>query len=281
VTLLDRVVEGNAHDLSRFVPWRIDGGEAGWIRRDLLPALAEHGEAFAVGADGVGLAPGLVGFEARTAAVGAAVEALAGRGLVRRLGDELYPVAPAHGAAPWLALQRAALPSFGARAYGVHLHGLVRRASGLHLWIARRARDKPTFPGMLDNMVAGGQPLGLGVRENLLKECAEEADIPAALAARAVPTGLLSYRLEVTWGLRNDTLFLFELELPEDFVPRNTDGEVESFELLPVEEVLERVANTRDFKFNCNLALIDLAVRHGLVGPDDPDYVALVAGLHG
>src|SRR3546814_15669982 len=84
-------------------------------------------------------------------------------------------------------IERAACPVLGIRAWGVHMNGYVRRADGLHLWVARRARDKPTYPGMLDNTVAGGQPIGLGLKENLIKECAEEAGIPAALAARAVP----------------------------------------------------------------------------------------------
>jgi hypothetical protein len=36
-----------------------------------------------------------------------------------------------------------------------------------------------------------------------------------------------------------------------------------------------------DFKFNCALVVIDFLIRHGLIAPDHPDYVALVRGLHG
>ena len=35
---------------------------------------------------------------------------------------------------------------------------------------------------MLDNTVAGGQPIGLSLRDNLAKEAAEEAAIPRAFA---------------------------------------------------------------------------------------------------
>lgn len=35
-------------------------------------------------------------------------------------------------------------------------------------------------------------------------------------------------------GLFPNTEFVFDLELPADFVPNNQDGEVETFELLPV-----------------------------------------------
>ena len=42
---------------------------------------------------------------------------------------------------------------------------------------------------------------------------------------------------------------------------------------------MERVRDTSEFKYNCNLVLIDFFVRHGLIEPDDPDYLAIVAGL--
>ena len=34
-------------------------------------------------------------------------------------------------------------------------------------------------------------------------------------------------------GLFPNTEFVFDLELPADFIPNNSDGEVETFELLP------------------------------------------------
>src|SRR3546814_18788535 len=113
------------------------------------------------------------------------------------------------------------------------------------MWIGRRARDKHTYPGMLDNTVAGGQPLGLSLRENLVKECAEEAAIPPALAERAVAVSAISYRHMTEEGFKPDVQFCFDLELPPDFVPRNTDGEIERFPLQPVEEVAALVADNQ------------------------------------
>ena len=80
--------------------------------------------------------------------------------------------------------------------------------------------------------------------------------------------------------LKPDVQYVFDLELPEDFTPALVDGEVDSFELWSVSRVMERVRDTFDFKYNCNLVLIDFFVRHGLIDPDDPDYLAIVAGLH-
>jgi hypothetical protein len=68
--------------------------------------------------------------------------------------------------------------------------------------------------------------------------------------------------------------------LPADFQPECTDGEVEEFMLLPVEEVAEITRDTDDFKLNCNLVVIDFLIRHGYLTAEDMDYDLLVSGLH-
>ena len=113
----------------------------------------------------------------------------------------------------------------------------------------------------------------------LIKEADEEASLPPELAARAVPVGALSYRMEVEQGLRDDVLFLYDLEVPSGFTPRNQDGEIVEFRLMPAHEVMARVRDGDDFKFNVNLVIIDFALRHGLVDAEDPDYLDLVTGL--
>ena len=49
----------------------------------------------------------------------------------------------------------------------------------------------------------------------------------------------------------------------------------------PGEQVIEVVTQTREFKANCNLVIIDWLVRHGYVCPDDPHYVEIAHGLRG
>ncbi len=114
----------------------------------------------------------------------------------------------------------------------------------------------------------------------MIKEAGEEAGVPPELAARAVPVGTISYCHEMPDGLKPDVQFAFDLELPSGFVPRNADGEIESFHLWPVERVMEVVRETTEFKFNCNLINIDFFIRHGLLAPDDADYLDIVRGLH-
>jgi 8-oxo-dGTP pyrophosphatase MutT (NUDIX family) len=147
------------------------------------------------------------------------------------------------------------------------------------MWIGRRARDRKIFPGALDQLVAGGLPYGIGLRENLIKECQEEAGMPESLSGSATPVGVLTYNRITERGFRPDVLYCYDLELPEDFRPVNNDGEVEEFKLLPIEEVARLVRETDEFKLNCNLVVIDFLVRHGLITPDHPEYLGIATGL--
>ena len=165
-------------------------------------------------------------------------------------------------------LDRGALPSFGVIGVGAHLNGLVRRPEGWHLWIAKRAANKKLDPGKFDNLVAGGVAAGHTPFETIIKESEEEAALPSALAAQARQVARFTYNMERPEGLRRDVIYVYDLELPESFVPSPADGEVESFTLRPLTEVLEMVSTTDAFKFNVNLVLIDLLIRFELIEGD-------------
>ena len=236
----------------------IGGEPVGWVAPQIVGAL----EAI----DGVRRTPGGITLAAGAALAGIS-RALAERGLYRWRDEEFDVRAMPEG--PVLArIDRGALPSFGVQAVGVHVNGLVRRPDGLHMWVAIRARDKLLDPGKLDHIVAGGVPAGLDPAATLLKEAGEEAAIPPKLAATAVPAGVIEYAMERPEGLRRDRVHCYDLMLPDDFTPRAADGEVEAFELWPLGRAVGVVRDTDDFKFNVNLVLIDLFLRHGLiVGP--------------
>ncbi len=279
MSFLDRIRDCNRRDLRGFRPFIVAGERIGWVKPAFAEALRDFPRVFRVDEDRVSLEPALVDAASRTAAVDAATRRLAEEGVIVGWRDEPYAVTAAWGLPPLLRMERAAVPYFGVRAFGVHMNGVAREGGRLLMWVARRARDKPTYPGMLDNLVAGGQPDGVSLMDNLVKECGEEADIPESLARRAVPTGAISYAMETPWGLSPGTQFVYELELPRDFVPRNKDGEVIEFHLWPVEKVAKIVEETAEFKFNCNLVIIHFLLRHGLLPPNHPDYRAILRGL--
>jgi len=275
----DRIGACNNYDPARVVPLIAAGTRVGLVRRDNAAVLARFADVFAVSADEVRLvATGDVATV--SGAIDTVVEVLVTEGWVPKSRNETFDVSPGWGMPPVFRLDRGAVPFFGTRAYGVHLNGYLRKADGLRLWVGRRSPDKQVAPNKLDNLVAGGIGSGYGINETLVKEAEEEAAIPAQLIRHAIPVGAVSYRMETRLGIRDDVLFVYDLETPADFVPENRDGEIVDFELMLVSEVLERIRATADFKFNVNLVILDFAVRHGLLRADDPEYLEVATGLH-
>ncbi|MGK9170987.1 DUF4743 domain-containing protein [Inquilinus limosus] len=281
MSLLDRIRTCTTHDPARLRPWRIGDTIAGWVTPPMAALFDRRPGPLRPEGRGWRLDDRLAGPEARTQALEEVTDRLIEAGLVRKRRDEPYPVLAEWGAPLLATVDRSAAVALGIKSFGVHLNGLVDAADGPLLWIARRAADRALAPGKLDNIVAGGQPAGLSLTENVVKECAEEAAIPPELARRAVPAGAITYMMETAEGLRRDTLFVYDLALAPDFTPRNTDGEVDGFRRWPLPAVLERVRDTEEFKFNVALVIIDLALRRGFVGPEEPDYLELCRGLRG
>ncbi len=259
--LLARIAVCHRADPAAFEPWRADGQIVGRIHRERVPfveqtptpftridgALALHGDDFA----------------ARSRAIDELARRLAADGHMAPMLGEMYGACAAPGSPPLLQVDRAAVAWFGVAARGVHVNGFVRAEDGLRLWVARRARGKRTFPGCLDNLVAGGSSIGYSDEATLRKECHEEAGVPADLAARAVAAGELRYDQQDGRAWKSDTLACFDLELPADFAPRPVDGEVESFALLPLPEVVQSLAGDDPWKPNCALVVVHFLLRHG------------------
>lgn len=248
-------------DPNGFVPWFVGEHRVGCVHTSREPLLASEGAAFVrergrwrlAGRD----------FTDRSAALARFAGELAQGGHARNPLGELYPVEAPTAPAPLLQIDRAFVTWFGVRARGVHLNGLVRTSAGLRMWVARRARDKRTFPGHFDNLVAGGQPIGLSPEQTLQKECHEEAGLPPALAATARQVAVLHYTQQDGTLWKPDTLVCFDLELPADVTPRPVDGEVEAFELWSVAQVVDSLAGDALWKPNCVLVVLDCLLRHG------------------
>ncbi|KAF9260744.1 nudix hydrolase 20 [Marasmius fiardii PR-910] len=186
-------------------------------------------------------------------------------------------------------MERSACALFGVVTYGVHMSAFFRNANGngLQIWVPTRAKTKQTFPGLLDNTVAGGIPSGMGVFESMVKECMEEASIPEDVVKKYTKAcGSISYFFRTSKGwLQPEIEYVFNLEIPisisNSFQPKPSDGEVEFFELLDQDEVVNRM-KAGVFKPNCALVIIDLLIRLGYITPDnEPDYQKIITRLHG
>jgi isopentenyldiphosphate isomerase len=263
-----------------FVPWEINGRVYGWLRPSFIEHLRQFDQLFVFLDGQVGLCDPTLQGEALTAELSNVVNALYEQGVLpHKPMNEPYPLTAGERDEAIAEIDRVAASHFGLRSFGQHLNGYVNYNGHLLLWVGKRARDRAIFPGAWDNMVAGGLPQGISLEENLIKECQEEAGMSAALAQQATYVGSIAYNRVNANGFRPDVLYCYDIELPATFIPQNTDGEVESFHLMPVEDVLQIVRDTDDFKLNCNLVIIDFALRHRLISEDDPDYRALLAGL--
>ena len=178
-------------------------------------------------------------------------------------------------------VERAAVSLFGLRTYGCHMNGFVRmKDNSLKMWIAKRSMHKQTDPGMLDNMAAGGLSSGYNALETMIKECGEEAGIPPELAKQVRHVGAISYYEVRDNGIESEpgTDFCFDLELPADFVPCPQDGEVESFQLLSLDEVLDLILQ-KTFKSESMLVAVDFMIRHGFLDSSYPSYLDIVTAL--
>jgi Domain of unknown function (DUF4743) len=279
VSFTDHIRRCNNYDPARVLPLFVGADRIGLIRRDNAEALRRFPAVFAVGHDKVELlARG--DMAAISQVVDQVVDALVAEKQIPKTRDETFDVAVRWGAPPVFRLDRGAVPFFGTRAYGVHLNGYRRDGNAMLLWVGHRAPNKRVAPDKLDNLVAGGIGNGHGLLETLVKEADEEAMIPPDLIAQAVPAGAVSYRMETGLGIRDDVLFVYDLEMPAEFMPHNRDGEFVDFALMPAVAVLDRIRMSSDFKFNVNLVILDFAVRHGIVRPDDPEYLDVASGLH-
>ena len=274
--LFHRYPPANVASYRRFI---VADRHVGWVKPDFAQVLAEFPSVFYLTDREVHLHDRLDGAEDRSKAVASVLVSLHERGQVPGWRGELYPVNRRFGETPLLLMERAATPLFGLLTYGINVNGLVRDGDTWRIWIARRAMTKHVDPGMLDLVVGGGQPHGISLADNLLKECAEEACIGPTLAERARPGGLTTMAIEAAEGLRIGVQFNFDLELPVDFQPRNEDGEVAEFQLWSLDQLEHSLRTTDDFMFDAALAKLDLLVRHGIVGPEDPDYLDLIAHL--
>ncbi|KAK1151449.1 hypothetical protein AOXY_G32689 [Acipenser oxyrinchus oxyrinchus] len=287
VRLLRRMNSFYSAGSSRCQCWHfsVGGMEVGLVPPAVLKQLRRFPEVFSFKEEKrLELNPGLASYHDRSSAVDRVLQRLREEERFTCLQgwrDEKYEVMPQFSDPPLMCMERAATSLFGVKRYGVHVNGFTRQPDGqLAMWVARRSLSKQTYPGLLDNMVAGGIGSQKGIRDTLIKECAEEASIPECIAAAARPVGTVSYTYEDGEGVFAECQFVFDLEVSSDFSPSVGDGEVHQFYLWPIEKVKDALV-TEEFKQNCALVVLDFLIRHSYLHPDtEPNYLELVVGLH-
>lgn len=280
MSYMSHIKRCNQFPRDEFLPFYIGDICFGLTHKDHVSHLIKWPEVFTADSAGLYLSPDLNTPLLRTKAVNTVVSALYEQGVIDSWVGEQYSISTEFQGESQMLIERAAVAFLGVRGYGIHMNGLVRKQDGVHVWVAVRSKSKPFWPGMLDQMVAGGQPEGISLIDNLVKEAEEEADIPKHIAQSASYEGEIHYCTATHRGLNNDGIFVYDLWLDETFTPRNTDGEVESFELIPLSKMADIVEHTERFKDNCNLVNIDLLLRLGVIDKSHPEYQEIQQALY-
>jgi 8-oxo-dGTP pyrophosphatase MutT (NUDIX family) len=270
MSLLERICAARRFDPARYLRFLAGGAELGWVRPDHARRLCDWPQLFDVDRTSIRLAAHLDTPHRRSAALAAVLRQLADENYLHGWRDELCPVTRAYGEPPVFHLERAAARMFGVTTFAVHVNGVVGAGAACRMWIARRSPTKPIDPGMLDNLVGGGLAAGLTVAQTLAKEGWEEAGILPGSMSRAAACGRIALLREVPEGVQAETIFVHDLELPEDFRPVNQDGEVAEFRRLPVAEVLRLLGEAADLTLDASLVMLSFMIRHGYLPQDDP-----------
>lgn len=256
-------------DRAARVPVRLAGHAVGSVARAHLAALP----AALVG-------DGRVELPAEAAALDRLNRALHAQGLVQGWRDEAFPVLEPGSGRELLRMERAAARFWGTLTLGAHANGYVAGADGrpVALWIAQRAFSKATDPGRHDNLVGGGVPAGQSPWQTLQREGFEEAGLDAACMAGARPGRVLAVDRAVPEGWQHEHLHVFDLALPPGLEPRNQDGEVHAFDLLPLPQAIA-LARGGTMTVDASLATLDFLLRHRLLGPEQAALEAALAPL--
>ncbi|KAI8800675.1 NUDIX hydrolase domain-like protein [Cladochytrium replicatum] len=183
---------------------------------------------------------------------------------------ERYPVFGEDGVTVVMECERSAAGLLGVKAYGCHLNGYIRDGDGkiAEMWVARRSKKKQTFPGMLDNLVAGALRAGTTAMSTMLAECREEAslDLKAEDLQFSGHLGFFSDFVSEGWVLGIE--YCYEWEFKADGpTPQPCDGEVDEFYRMPISEVIERLLDD-EFTPSCGLTIVDFLLRKGLISDE-------------
>lgn len=135
------------------------------------------------------------------------------------------------------AIERGAVRALGLVTRAVHLNAWSESGD---LWVARRALDKATDPGLWDTLVGGLVGLGEGDDLALVRETAEEAGLDEKALANRTPLRVITrMQRQLPEGFQSEDVITCECVLQLDVVPENQDGEVMTIVALPPKEVAQ------------------------------------------
>ncbi len=181
----------------------------------------------------------------RSALLQTALEQCHARGLVHGWRNEAFAfwhhdclIPPTGVSLTLLAVERAGFRFLGMRSHAVHINGFTPDG---RLWCGRRSFTKPTDPGMLDNVTAGGLPAGESPLGCALRELQEEAGAVLADTRTLHDAGLVRTARMDAGGWHDETLLVYNWACADGWEPANQDGEVAGFVCLNAAQTLAQI----------------------------------------
>lgn len=178
--------------------------------------------------------------------------ALREAGCLRAWRDELLDViAEGHTLAR---IERAAVRPLGLLTHAVHLNAWTPDG---RLWVARRAMDKTTDPGLWDTLAGGLVAAGENPESALLRESLEEAGMPAVALARHGPLRVaVRMHRRLADGYQVETVLVSDCLLDDAAIPRNLDGEVLEFRRVDARTLWEMIVDDA-FTLEAELSILN------------------------
>lgn len=165
------------------------------------------------------------------------------------------------------ALERALFRPLGLVSKAVHINGFTERDDELMMWIGKRSPFKAVDPDKLDNLVGGGVASGESLAEAGAREGFEEAGLSANITNTLQHPRTIYSQRQVSRGLHREYLSVYDVFLPPSIQPENQDGEVASFTLMAIPEIIEAMLDGR-FMNDAMLVTLDGLLHQGWIQKD-------------
>jgi 8-oxo-dGTP pyrophosphatase MutT (NUDIX family) len=202
--------------------------------------------------------------------------------------SELFAIPSARYPEP-VYLERYAATLFGITCRGAHLVAYTMTLDqGMKVWVPRRSAHLFTYPGMLDTSVAGGVKAGSSPLQTIIEEADEEASLPEELVRQRVRSrGVVTHVSLTGKGFAGeqglvvpDYIYVYDMELPSDVIPKPHDDEVSDFTCMAIPE-LQAALLHEEFKPDSAAVLVDFLITHGIItAENEKDFVEISMRLH-
>lgn len=174
---------------------------------------------------------------------------------------------------------------FGVAGYAVMLTGWTTESQQRKYWVPRRSMKKTSCPGMLDNFVSGTLRPNERPVDGMVREIFEETGLSELYTReRLIACGTVTYHVskksEGTPCAQPQVQYVYEIEIEHPQKPAPNDEEVESFNLMTLEQVWGALAR-EEFKPNTGMTWLAHFIRHGYINAEnEAKLVEIDSRLH-